>query len=126
MRNAKYENIHEDGFIAGFNQIEPWLREKLEKRGLNVHSFARETDYTIGNTSLWRWFSDIQRPHVKTMELICDTLSRLPLINPDGQQIYEDVTLEEGLEQYRPKRARRRKPVKTFWKQRMGWMNKSL
>jgi histidinol phosphatase-like enzyme len=86
-----------------FNHVEQWLRKKLEERGVSIHRFTLLTGFKISNASIHRWFRDVYRPSPETMKMVCETLSKLPIIEKDGSERFEEVPWSEGLKQYTPK-----------------------
>lgn len=88
----------------GFNNIRPWLSQKLKERGItSVDSFCIATASRINPTAVWRWYADDCRPYPATMKIVCETLSRLPVILPNGEQYLEHVPWSEGLSAYSPR-----------------------
>lgn len=87
----------------GFNNIKPWLSKKLKARRLSVDKFSIATGSVINPTAVRRWYSDSCRPYARTMKLVCETLSWLPIIADDGTEWLEDVPWSEGMAQYSPK-----------------------
>jgi len=90
-------------FDPGFNNIGPWLNDKLQARGLNINSFCKRLNYAITAATIWRWCADKYRPYPETMKLVCDALSVMPCIAEDGSEYFEEVPWSEGLDQYTPK-----------------------
>lgn len=88
----------------GFNNIKPWLSKKLEERGItSVESFCVHTGSVINPTAVWRWYSDAYRPYARTMKVVCETLSKLPIKLPNGDEYLEHVPWSEGLATYSPR-----------------------
>lgn len=86
-----------------FNRIKPWLKAKLEERGIKTHRFAM----LLGTNSatVYRWYSDKFRPTPEMMKRVCDCLSRLPIRGEDGSERLEEVPWSEGMMQYTPREA---------------------
>jgi hypothetical protein len=72
-------------------------------RKISVNRFALITGFKISHTSIFRWFNDTYRPSPETMKMVCETLTRLPVVDGDGNQKFEEVYWSEGLRQYVPK-----------------------
>lgn len=87
----------------GFNEIKPWLQKKLDERQLSVERFSMATDCVVDPTSVWRWYRDETRPRASTMKVVCETLSKVPVILQDGTKYREHVPWSEGLGVYSPK-----------------------
>lgn len=93
-----FKNIDE-----GFNKIKPWLSQKLKERRISVDRFCVVTKFAINPVSIRRWYSDTCRPYPEHMKIVCETLSRLPVIRQDGSQYFEEIPWTEGLSKYKPK-----------------------
>jgi hypothetical protein len=87
----------------GFNRIRPWLTAKLAERRLSVEGFCALSDGALEPTQVWRWYSDVNRPYAKTMKVVCELLSRIPIIFSNGDKFQDHVPWSEGLEQYSPR-----------------------
>lgn len=87
----------------GFNKIKPWLSRKLRERNLSVDRFSIATESVIEPTAIRRWYSDTCRPYARSMKIVCETLSRIPVIGKNGSVWLEYVPWSEGLAQYAPK-----------------------
>lgn len=93
-----------------FNNIKVWLENKLYERGLSTSKMTRLTGYKISNASVFRWYNDTFRPTAEKMDIVCRTLSALPLTHVGGPPVYEEVHLADALRQFseRPYKGRSR------------------
>lgn len=73
-----------------FNNLEVWLKPKIEALNLSVEGFAAKAG--VSRASLYFYLKDKSRPSEQAMVKICQTLG---------------VPLEEGLKQYTPKKVGR-------------------
>jgi transcriptional regulator with XRE-family HTH domain len=84
--------------VAATNNIKPWLEAKLKARGITAHKFASEMRVT--SATIYRWYSDQYRPTPLMMKRVCETLSRIPVKLGDDQEVLEEVSWDEGMDQY--------------------------
>lgn len=87
-----------------FNNVKPWLLSKLAERGISTSKLALLTGNQITPASIFRWYSDRFRPTVEKMELVCYTLSQIPIQKEGELPRYEEVPLREGLKQFSERR----------------------
>lgn len=101
-----------------FNHFGPWLREKMEQRGVSVEEVARHSKgersstrkgYGVTATTLYHWISGFTRPSQNKLVLICEHLTELPLVDAEGVPTNrkEPVRLAEALEQFTPRKVGR-------------------
>lgn len=70
-----------------FSHLPTWLPKQLRRVGLSAEQLAHEAG--VSRTCIYRYIYDQDRPSEKTMLGICRAL---------------DITFEEGLRQYSPKK----------------------
>lgn len=78
------------GQVQYENNIQNWLMSHLREMGLSVEQFANLVG--LSRASIYFYFQDKCRPSEEAMAAICDVLG---------------VPLEEGLQQYIPKKTGR-------------------
>jgi hypothetical protein len=86
-----------------FNNLKTWMETKLYERGLSTNRFTLLTGNRITNATLFRWYSDKFRPNRRNpdkLQLVCDTLSKLPIMIEGELPWFEDVPLREALAQF--------------------------
>jgi hypothetical protein len=95
-----------------FNNLKAWMTGKLAERKMNTHRFSQMTGDRISAVSIYRWYSGKFRPTDEKMLIVCETLSRLPIIEEGKPDRFEHVPLYEGMAQFsetqRSDRLRRR------------------
>jgi hypothetical protein len=87
----------------GFNNLNIWLRQKLNERQLSVNHFSALSGGKIDTAVVWSWYADRTRPYPRTMQIVCETLSRAPIIFENGDEYLEHIPWSEGLAQYSPR-----------------------
>ena len=98
-----------------FNNIKDWLKEKLAERQMSTNMFVLKTGNRVTNATLFRWYNDTFRPNKNNpdkLQIVCETLSQLPILEEGRPPRFEEVPLKEALAQYTEKpradRLRRR------------------
>lgn len=99
----------EHGKPCDFNNIKEWLTGKLAERKLSTSRLTLRTGNRITSASVFRWYSDTFRPCVEKMDLVCKTLSRLPILKEGEPTRYEEVPLWEGMAQFSERRRKDQK-----------------
>jgi hypothetical protein len=83
-----------------FNYVKEWMHEKLAERKMSTNMFVIKTGYLLTNATVFRWYNDTFRPSEKSMQIVCDTLSLLPILEEGKPPRYEEVPLGEGMAQF--------------------------
>lgn len=83
-----------------FNRVKEWMQEKLAERRISMSNFVVETGHKVTNATIFRWYNDTFRPTPEKMDIVCKTLSSLPIIEEGEQPRFEHVPLREGLAQF--------------------------
>ena len=83
-----------------FNNLGPWLRQKLVERNLSVEDLARLCKPRLSRRAIYMWMEDECRPGSMSMTRVCHVLSQVPVIAPDGSKSLVAVPTEEAFKQY--------------------------
>jgi len=83
-----------------FNNVKVWLNGKLAERKISLSDFVVEAGLGITNATIFRWYNDTFRPTPEKMDIVCKTLSNLPILEEGRQPRFEHVPLREGLAQF--------------------------
>lgn len=83
-----------------FNHIKQWMHKKLAERAMSTNKFALKTGNRITNASLFRWYNGTFRPTPEKLSIVCETLSRLPIMEEGKPPRFEEVPLWEALAQF--------------------------
>jgi hypothetical protein len=95
-----------------FNNVKVWMEKKLAERKMSTNRLVLLTGNRINNASIFRWYNDTYRPTAEKMQIICETLSKLPILEEGKPPRFEHVPLHEAMAQFSEKqrsdRIRRR------------------
>jgi len=95
-----YTASRECQMAEDFNNVKVWMEGKLRDRGLSTSRLTHLTGYKISSASVFRWYNDTFRPTENNMQLICDTLNRVPLVTNSATPKFQEVPLAEGMAQF--------------------------
>lgn len=83
-----------------YNNVKVWMNDKLAERNISLANFVVKTGHKITNASVFRWYADTFRPTPEKMDIVCKTLSNLPILEEGRPPRFEEVPLREGLAQF--------------------------
>ena len=83
-----------------FNNVKAWMEQKLAERKMSTNKLVLLGGNKINTASIFRWYNDTFRPTPEKMQIVCETLSKLPILKDGEQPRYEDVPLSEALAQF--------------------------
>jgi hypothetical protein len=86
-----------------YNHVKEWMEKKLAERQMSTNRLVLLTGNRINNASIFRWYNDTFRPTAEKMQIICETLSKLPILEEGRPPRYEDVPLREAMAQFSEK-----------------------
>jgi hypothetical protein len=92
--------VFEKGMIMGgkdFYNVKEWLQYKLAERKMSTNRFVLLTGNKVTNATIFRWYNGTFSPKEETMEIVCETLSRLPILKEGEPPRFEEVPLWEGM-----------------------------
>lgn len=83
-----------------FNNLGPWLRQKLVERNMSVEDLARVCKPRLSRRVIYMWMEDEVRPGSMSMTRVCHALSQIPVVAVDGSKTLVPVPTEEAFAQY--------------------------
>lgn len=83
-----------------FNHIKQWMHKKLTERKMSTNRLVLLTGNRVTNATLFRWYNDTFRPTPEKLQIVCETLSKLPIIEKGKPPRYEEVPLWEAMAQF--------------------------
>lgn len=86
-----------------FNHVKQWMEKKLAERKMSTNKLVLLTGNRINNASIFRWYNDTFRPTAEKMQIICETLSKLPILEEGKPPRFEEVPLHEAMAQFTEK-----------------------
>lgn len=91
--------------MKDFNNIKQWLLPKLDARRLSVEQFANLSG--LSKATIYFYMSDRIRPDLESMGAMCKTLSNTLCMDAKGNEYMEEVSINDGMSQFSPRKRGR-------------------